>query len=124
LRAVLSGPRAHLTSSPDSRMLEAASLSLGGVHRLPRLGTRVISTAGVQQRCWILATPDDNLITRPDGRMINTRSRCIANAGRRPTVICRIVLTAAFKINTAGCISNISTPYDHFRAGPHRGMIS
>ena len=90
---------------------------VAGARGCPTLSARIISPASIQIAVAASSAPNDHLAARPDRRVIKSPIRRVGGAGRCPAVDTGIVLGASIQ-PVRNPIKKISTPDDHFTAGP------
>ncbi len=79
---------------------------------------RAVSPAAVQiPEATNASAPDDHFGTGPHCRVLGAAQRRVHRAGRRPTILGRVV--SAARVRNCRARRTISTPDDHFAAGPY-----
>jgi len=117
--AIITAPDDHFTAGPDCRVELACSGGIVGAGGYPIIRARRISPPGVQigETSIRFSAPDDHFATRPDCGVSYPASWNVGRASGRPAIKNGIVPTSGVQ-PMAVTIDHISTPDDHFTAGP------
>ena len=116
----VAAPDDHFTPCPYCRRKLSPRRGLHRGRSRPAICARIVFPASIGIESWIEIKrnnppPDDHLAASPDCYMITSRSWCLAS--RCPAIGSRIVSPAVIQVARV-----LSTPNDHFTAGPHDGV--
>ena len=108
-------PNDHFIGGPNCRVSSSNRRGVDCASRYPRVGTWIVSIAGIRLAKVVSSAPDDHFSTGPDCGVPASVSGRIA--GSYPTIRAWIVSPAGVQNPSA-----ISTPNDHLITAPNRSM--
>ena len=107
-------------TSPDSAWKLPRARRIGGAGSRPVICGGIVSAARVEKQVLleVVPTPHNHLTPSPDGRVSNPSVGRVGRAGFEPTIRGWVISRACIHVVAVA----VTSPYDHFIAGPYCGM--